>query len=180
MIWESHYWKEDLVRSAKRLRKRIKQRRWSETSFAKLEKEVFIGFYGVRKLLEAKKLSERLIKKRIPVQAFKFTGARPITYFNWNSKCGDAYDFEKPAKLSMSLMFLCNQVVHSYVFKEVFDEDGALSGIFINSDREKNRMLYYVPLAEIVKLFTRVGNDYPSRHQATFDPTRGDFIVKNW
>ena len=180
MIWESHFWKEDLVRLTRQLQKRRKQRRWPERSLAKLEKEVFVGFYGIRKLLEARKLSERLIKKRIAAEAFRFTGARQITIFNWNSKFADAYDFENPAKISMSLEFLCNQVIHSYVFKEVFDEDGALSGIFICSDRKRNEKLYYVSLAELIKVFSSVGSDYPTHHRAIFDPKRGDYLIKNW
>jgi len=180
MIWESHFWKEDLVRLTRQLQKRRKQRRWPERSLAKLEKEVFVGFYGIRKLLEARKLSERLIKKRIAAEAFRFTGARQITIFNWNSKFADAYDFENAAKISMSLEFLCNQVIHSYVFKEVFDEDGALSGIFICSDRERNEKLYYVSLAELIKVFSSVGSDYSTHHRAIIDPKRGDYLIKNW
>jgi|CXWL01.1.fsa_nt_gi hypothetical protein len=180
MIWESHFWKEDLVRLARQLQKRRKQRRWPERSLAKLEKEVFIGFYGIRKLLEARKLSDRLSKKRIAAEAFRFTGARQITIYNWNSKFADAYDFENPAKINMSLEFICNQVVHSYVFKEVFDEGGALAGIFISSDRKRNENLYYISLPELIKVFLSVGSDHPTHQRAIFDPKRGDYLIKNW
>jgi hypothetical protein len=56
MIYESHYWKDELQAIAKKLRRRRAQRRWSESSFANLEKEVMVGFYSVRKLYEASKL----------------------------------------------------------------------------------------------------------------------------
>ena len=79
MIWESQFWKEDLARLALQLKKRTGQRRWSERSLAKLEKEVFIGFYAIRKLLESKKLSERLTKTQIPIETFPYTGAARIT-----------------------------------------------------------------------------------------------------
>lgn len=180
MIWESHFWKEELVRLARQLQKRRKQQRWPERSLAKLEKEVFIGFYVIRKLLEARKLSDSLSKKRIAVEAFRFTGARQITIYNWNSKFADAYDFENPALVSMRLEFLCNQIVHSYIFKEVFDEDGVLSGIFICSDRERKEKLYYVSLLELIKVFLSVGSDYPTHQRSVFDPKRGDYGINNW
>jgi hypothetical protein len=63
MIWESHYWKKDLARLADCLRKRARQRQWSERSLAKMEKEVFIGFYSLRKLLEGKKLSGKVVNR---------------------------------------------------------------------------------------------------------------------
>jgi hypothetical protein len=122
MIWESHYWKEDLARLADCLRNRAKQRRWSERSIAKLEKELFIGFYSVRKLLEAKKLSEKEVNRLVPADSYSYTGGQLVTLLNWNSKLAEAFDFEKPKKIMLSIIFLCNQVIHSYIYKEVFDE----------------------------------------------------------
>jgi hypothetical protein len=77
-------------------------------------------------------------------------------------------------------MFLCNQVIHSYVYKEVFDEEGLLTGIFISSDREKTRKLYFVAVTELIGLFTRIGKDYPSSREYQFDPNTDDYIVRNW
>lgn len=180
MIWESHYWKEDLARLADRLRKRAQQRQWSERSLAKLEKDVFIGFYAVRKLLEAKKLSEREANRVIPADSFCNTGRQRITLLNWNTKFAEAFDFEKPKKVKLSITFLCNQVIHSYVFKEVFDEEGLLIGIFISSDRERSRKLYFVAMTELIRLFAMIGKDYPSHSEYQFDPSTGDYITKNW
>ena len=144
MIWESHFWKEDLTRLAARLRKREKQQHWPERSLAKLEQEVFIGFYALRKLLEARKLSEKEVTRLIPADSFSFTGRQQITLLNWNRKFADAFDFEKPKKLKLPIMFLCNQVIHSYIYKEVFNEEGMLTGIFISSDEIAAAVLYLV------------------------------------
>jgi hypothetical protein len=53
-----------------------------ERSTAKLEKEIFIGFFSIRKLIEAKKLS------------------------------GKAFDFDKPTTTKLPVPFLCNQIIH--------------------------------------------------------------------
>ena len=58
MIWESAYWKEELLRQAEDLKKRSTQTKWSERSLARLEKTIMIGFYSIRKLIEAKKVSD--------------------------------------------------------------------------------------------------------------------------
>lgn len=180
MIWESQFWKEDLNRLARQLMKRINQRRWSERSLAKLEKEVFIGFYEIRKLLEAKKLSERLAKSHVTVQEFRFTGSRKVTLLNWNRKVFDAYDFEKPLTKRVSVSFICNQFIHSYIYKEVFDNNGGLNGFFICSDWLRSKNLYHVSVAETIKLFSRVGMDHPKNLSAAFDAETGDYIIRNW
>jgi len=58
MIIESRYWKKELLKIADKLSKRlIYRKRWSEAQFGTFEKEIMIGFYIVRKLIEAKKIS---------------------------------------------------------------------------------------------------------------------------
>ena len=99
---------------------------------------------------------------------------------NWNTKFAEAFDFEKPKKVKLSVMFLCNQVIHSYIYKEVFEEEGLLTGIFISSDRERNRKLYFIAMTELIRLFAKIGKDYPSRGEFEFDPSTGDYIVKSW
>jgi hypothetical protein len=180
MIWESHYWKEDLVRLSSRLRKRAKQRRWPERSLATLEKEIFVVFYAIRKLVEARKLSERIVKQHVPLEAFKYSGKQRITLLNWNRKFGDAYEFSKPKRIKVPLTLLCNQIIHSYVFKEMFDEHGMLSGVFISSDRERSRRLLFIEIGEVSKLYARVGKDYPSHAEYHFDTVSGDYLVRNW
>ena len=44
MIYESKYWKDDLLRSAKALEAKIVQKRRNEASSAKLEKNIVIWF----------------------------------------------------------------------------------------------------------------------------------------
>ena len=58
MIAESYYWKRELLRVAARLRRRLTQRRWPEASFSVVEMDLMVGFYAIRKLAEAKKISD--------------------------------------------------------------------------------------------------------------------------
>jgi hypothetical protein len=180
MIWESHYWKEDLARLAVCLQKRSKQRQWSERSLAKLEKEIFLGFYSVRKLLEARKLSEREVLRIIPANSYYPSGNHRISFFNWNRKLFDAFDITKPKKTTVTTVFLCNQIIHSYAYQEKFDDHGRLTGVYVSSDRQKHKTLYFIALKEIIKVFKAVGHDYPTRLEAKYDEKLGDYVVKHW
>ena len=56
MIYEYRYWKDALLKAASDLRRRRKQTRWVDASFARLEQRVMLGFYGVRKLRDSRKI----------------------------------------------------------------------------------------------------------------------------
>ena len=141
---------------------------------------MFVGFYAIRKLLEARKLSEKVIKTLVPVETFRYTGTSRITIYNWNRKVFDAYDFEKALREKVTVKFLCNQLIHSYIYQEVFDEKGTIFGVLASSDWERSKKLYHVSIAELIKLFASVSRDCPMNHSATFDPKRDDYTIRNW
>jgi hypothetical protein len=51
MIYESYVYKEDLGRIYARMYKRKTQKRWSDHSTFLLEKDFFVGFFLIRKLM---------------------------------------------------------------------------------------------------------------------------------
>lgn len=53
MIWESCYWKQPLLEMAGRLQHLKTASTLSDQELAQVERDIFIGFYSVRKLLEA-------------------------------------------------------------------------------------------------------------------------------
>lgn len=67
MVWESHYWKKELVRAIKRIERKTRQVTWPQRFYARLELDVMISFYMVRKLIEAKKLSQKILGACVPV-----------------------------------------------------------------------------------------------------------------
>jgi hypothetical protein len=54
MIWESWYWKKPLLDMAKRLRSLKAAGYLTEKQMVQIERDIFIGFYSIRKLIEAK------------------------------------------------------------------------------------------------------------------------------
>ena len=57
MIFESSYWKDELLRAASFLREKQSQKQWRGESYAKVEQKVMISFYSIRKLMDARKLA---------------------------------------------------------------------------------------------------------------------------
>lgn len=176
MIWESCYWKDDLLRTALRLRRRQFQRRWSEVSLANVEKDLFIGFYSVRKLMDANKLSDTTLSMSISITEYSRL-EKSVTRMN-RHRLDELYDLESPCAGNLGLRTLCNQIVHSYAFAPIHNgEDQGLEGIFIASDREKASRLYRISMADIVRVFEIVGKDYPNHLEATWDSDIGDYVV---
>ncbi len=171
MIWESRYWKEDLERKVESLTKRKTQKRWLESSFAKVEQDIMISFYSIRKLMEARKITDELANSSLPVKIHDSKNDF-ITTLNWH-KIDKHYDLENPTYSNRDIRHISNQIIHSFVFAFEFSEEGTLTGFFFNSDKTKFSRLYYISLDDVLGLFTDVANDFPNVIHHYFDPDTG-------
>jgi hypothetical protein len=77
----------------------------------------------------------------------------------------------------MGLPYLCNQLIHSFIFVLHFSRHGTLRGIFFNSDLTKSKKLYYLPLATLEMVFRKVATNYPMKSQISFDPIKQDYSI---
>ncbi|MBS1825026.1 MAG: hypothetical protein JST93_06870 [Acidobacteria bacterium] len=176
VIWETTYWKADLLRRASWLETRQSGRRWSKAASGKLEQEVMLGFYSIRKLVEAHKVPDALVAEGMPLRSYPAVGTR-VTYFNFH-RFPELYDFSRPSNTSRDLRAVCNQVVHSYVFAPLFDTEGQVEGVLFNSDRTRDTEILFAAIPDIAIVFRAVSNCDPSSLHAVFDDRRGDFEVK--
>lgn len=177
MIYESSYWKKDLLKKVITLRDWKRKRSWGEPSTARLEQLVMLGFYAVRKLSEAHKLSKAVVEQKTSLAIYPWRG-KPVTVRNWRS-VDELYDFENPGKTAKDLIFLCHQIVHSYVFAPCLTRSGRLEAILFCSDRLRHSCLFSLPLTTLINLFEQVGNDYPSQTRLTFNEEIQDYDVEN-
>ncbi|MBW8846761.1 MAG: hypothetical protein JF607_17480 [Burkholderiales bacterium] len=175
MIHESSYWKDDLLKSALSLERRRQQQRWYDGTFADVEKKVLLGFYAVRKLIEARKVDDAVAAQSIAVTVYPSTG-KLVTRNNWHH-WWELYDMEDPRRTKVKLIPLCHQFVHSYVFSCAFDEERMLDSVMVSSDRERNRMLFSVPVVEIGRVFQEIGKNYPNYYESKFNDEKGDYDV---
>lgn len=172
MIWESSNWKEPLLTSANYLRRVRLKEGTSGRTCVRIEKEIFIGFYSIRKLLDTFKVSDATKAMTFHLSTHK--SRHQVDYLNWH-KLQQNYDLSASTAETHDIRFLCNQFIHSYVFIPAEEEDGRLHGFFVASDRDKGKKCYFVELAQIVKAFRVVGNDYPARSEMERDPKTGQW-----
>lgn len=180
MIHSSSYWKDELLTLANKLERRRKQRRFSARSFAKFEKEIFFAFYAIRKLLEAKKLTQRVGKRSISVESYSSTG-KGVTWLNRDTlgfEIEKYFDVTKRTHEKVSIGYLCNQIIHSYIFIPEFYGD-RLMRILISSDYMRNQKLYSVKIRDVERLLRRIAFDDVRRSRAIYSRQIGDYVVTN-
>ncbi len=173
MIWESEYWKMPLIKSAEYLRRVNLSDRTSERTFVRIEKELFLDFYAVRKLLDTFKVSDST--KEMKFDLMVHSAIRNVDYLNWH-RLDENYDLSVHQSEIRDIRFLCNQFIHSYVFV-VSEAAGRLDGFFVSSDRDRNSKCYFVEIEHILHIFRTVGRDYPSCTEFTRDKD-GQWIGK--
>ena len=178
MIYESKFWKDDLLKQAEFLQTRITQKYWTENSLAYLEQILMLGFYSIRKLIEARKLSDIVANQKITVRTYKNNG-KPVTRLNWTS-IDKLYELCNAKSVAKDLIFFCHQFVHSYIFLASFGENNDWDGVFINSDRERNQALYFIEIYKIVDLFEQTRNDYLTSIQYTENIETLDYNIQAW
>lgn len=203
MIYESYYWRKELLKLAAKIEKRIPYKRpWTDSQNGDFEKEVMIGFYMIRKLKESFKLTNNIIATNI--KGFKYPNKGKLVTLMNNHRFMELYDFEQPKKDKFNLTFLINQIVHSYIFSPKFDVNSdaiissiddkdaitwedvhgvinsvkiELTGILFCSDDKRNEFLYELSVKDIIELFKKTGNCNITSSSRTFNEKKKDYDV---
>jgi len=202
MITESYYWREELLKIANNIKGNNQIIDWTDSDNAEFEKEIMIGFYIIRKLIEANKLTNRIISTNIKGYKFQKVGEQ-ITFMN-NHRFHEFYDLQKQLKNKFDLRFLINQFVHSYIFYPIIDfvnpeirknisdnvsdeeyeqlyqnEEKQIVGIWFNSDDNKDKFLYKIDLIKIINLFEVVGKCDITSMSLVYSPQTKDYDISS-
>jgi len=174
MILESWYWKKPLLEMAGRLREFKATADLNEEQLAQVERDIFIGFYSVRKLIETiTKVTDAT--KSMQVQVGWYPNQK---YVNWrnNHKLDELYDLNTSSKETRDIVFVCGRIIHSFIFTPVMDKYG-LAAILFTSDTDKQRKLYSLEVDDVIRIFEHVGNDDPTKIHWQRNPTTGEEIT---
>lgn len=173
MITDSYYWKEHLLKGAAEIAKIMPKETLTETQFSRVEREILIGFYSVRKLIEATtKVTPKTAKLELELNWYPKRADKPRV--DWYNRYNfiDLYDFNEFRVERRDIIFISHRMVHSYIFNI------SNNGVLFNSDRDKERRLLFIKTTEILRAFNTVGDDYPSSIIVTRDPLTGDRIAE--
>jgi hypothetical protein len=141
MIVESIYWRRDLYRYSRDLRKKATQTRWPESAVALLEKKILLGCFSVRKLMGSGKLPDALSGRL--VETVVLPRRQPVQPSAAMMYPSDIFDIRKWFDLTVSresktaTHVLINQIIHSrvlvYILKPEWDQGDAV--VLVASDR---------------------------------------------
>lgn len=134
----------------------LKPGRWNERSRAVIEENIFVSAYIIRKLLEAKKLSFELNKLKI--KAEKFSNLKRVDHMNWH-KIEELFDLTTPKKNQLRLNYLCNIIIHSFIFMLCYNDNNSVHGFFITSDYTRNDELYLIELKDYIAFLKVIAKD---------------------
>lgn len=166
MIHDSNPWKKELLQTAAWLQRLRLTERTREETYIKLEKAVFFAAYAIRKLVEARKLSDAVVSHEIDLEFFP--AKRQVTMLNWDHFDRN-YDFESPGAEVRGLVYVCNQLIHSFAFAPEVAEDGRLTAVLVASDKQKSTKLYRIARSQLLDLLRRVGRDDPVEMHYSID-----------
>jgi hypothetical protein len=135
-----------------------------------------MGFYAIRKLVESKKLSSGAASILIPIRVYSARG-QSVHLLN-KHELDDLYDLGHPAPSRRELAFVANQIIHSYVLQFVTSRSGALRGVVFSSADHRNKALYELSAAQMSRVFSKVGRDYPVWMSLDYSEARGDWKIE--
>lgn len=174
MILESSFWKNDLKKNI-RLLKKINTKKITEKTSFELEKIFFITAYIIRKLYQSGKLSNSMYKDDIVLNYYK--PIKSINRMNWVF-IDKLYDLKNPQKCSRTLDYILNQIVHSYTFSYTFTEDYRyIDMILFHSDKERNNNTYAIKLDKYIAILEAVSNHDITSSTMIYDENEKDYIL---
>lgn len=158
MIKDADLWRAELRRTADQLERRQAQRHWTHVSFTRTEQAIMLAFYAIRKILEAGKTSPAVRKLR--VRLTEYNRSAFSTQVKVVAPILQAYyALERPHRGTRDVLFVCHQIVHSYVFAVATGYESGFAGVYFASDRERNERLFFLEAEELVATLRRVGAD---------------------
>lgn len=169
---ESIYWKEELTRIAKTIQPVVKPKRWTERAACIVERDVMIGFFIVRRMIELKKVSSKIAKMRLEV--FSSPVTKKITWIN-SHKLDENYDWKAEKTEYKPTLYICNQFIHAYFSFVLRGLDRNWADMIIVSDFDRNKTVWRIACATISDLFEAASKDRPTKTEITFDPSPNDY-----
>lgn len=151
MIEQVTHWRKELYRIAINLEKRYRQKRWTDRSEFSLEKQIFIGFYIIRKIMESKKCNKTLHGTNYRIYSSPYSQKSGIMQ-NINHPLND-YNLPVGELELISIKELCNQFIHSYHFVSAVPFGHQLVGFYFVSHNLRKEKIYYIQLIIIIEIF---------------------------
>lgn len=172
---ESFYWKEELVRISRTIHPKKRPVRWSERAHCVVERDLMLGFFMVRRLIELHKVSSATRDLQLHVFSCPSLG-RPIHRMN-GPQIDEVYDLATERPETRKPASIANQFIHAVTSYVVRDESRNWSHIYVVSDFDRNDLLWRVPISEVRRLFLTAAQDEVTSMRMAYNAKTGDYDV---
>jgi hypothetical protein len=150
-------WRDQLVKVADRLEAKTKQRRWTDRTGHLIERDVVAAAYAMRKLVETQRVPDELTQQPFPVRRYELTGDPPDP--RSPDDIADCYDFDNGRRSALSVLELCDEILHNCVFAFSCGETADLfDGVYVSSDRQDYEFVYLVLASDFIGLCSDIGS----------------------
>jgi len=173
---DSLYWKEELAKISKILKRVENPKRWSERRLGIVERDIMIGFFLLRRIIELHKVSSRVRDYTISVIACHRKGT-PVNYFN-RGDIFDLYDFDNERGETKKPLYISNQFIHAYASFVDRDESRNWNNAYVISDYDRNDCIWRIPVSIIRDLFLLASQDYPAKLDMSYNEKKMDYDIK--
>jgi hypothetical protein len=177
-VIESAYWKQELLSTVKEIERRRSLRRYSEKQACLLERSIMVAMFCVRTLIERHKISDDLSDRVFTVEAYPKRTQKLTTRLNLH-EIDELFDLDQPTHRRVTLSFLCNQIIHSYIIFPV-QTGQQFTHLLVCSDYERNRFLYVITVDLILSLLREVAVNYPNAAEFHFDSKKMNYVVRSY
>lgn len=174
MAIESVYWKEELTRIARSIRPVEKPKRWSERAVCVVERDVMIGCFIVRRMVELHKVSSHV--KELKIDVFNAPVVKSVNKISRFS-ADENYDWKSEKAVKEAVLYICNQCIHAYVSFVERGPDRNWSDILVVSDYDRNNVIWRIPFSTLIHLFETAAKDWPATYSLVYDEKLGDYRV---
>lgn len=157
MIWDSYYYKANLLKICSHIEKSLLQKRWTDSSYVRLENNIMIGCYLVRKLIESNKISDDVENLEIPIYSCPIKEDEVIDVMT-DHLFNEKYNLSTWTMEHIKPKSFCDKIIHSLIFAAHLNLENKLNGLFFNSDYTKNK-LFIISTQNIIQIFKNVAND---------------------
>jgi len=173
---DSLYWKEEIRKIAKKLKRVQNPKRWSERSLGSIERDIMIGFFLLRRIIELHKVSSMIRDFEMDIFACP-RKETPVNYLN-RGDIFDLYDFDNEKKETKKPLYISNQFIHAYSSFVDRDNTRNWDNVYVVSDYDRNDCIWRIPISTVRELFIMASQDYPARMEMVYDEKKQDFKVK--
>lgn len=175
---ESRYWREELNADIRWLRAKQKYKRWSEKQLVLYERKLILVAFQARTLLERPKVNDRVKLLKLQVVRYPKIGDRVFTVIG-SGWPGDHFDLSSPEVVQLSILDVCNQLIH-YYWMSTASEKGRFTSVLVFSDYKRHTCAYEFEVSSLIELFSMFGDEGSAVHSCCFvwNEKKQDYVME--